>query len=134
MKPKKAKGFSYRPQIDHAARLNDLIEATERDKAFFLDKALDSFLPELEKRYAHELAEYRAGKKTYPAPKPHAHGLNDAISSPSAGGSHHLAAEIVGIGVTGAASAKSGPGAPPPEADPAAGGRSRHRSKSRRRS
>ena len=60
MESQKTKSFSYRPRLDHADRINALIEATEHAKAFFLDKALASHLPALEKRYERELAEYRA--------------------------------------------------------------------------
>ena len=59
---KKGDSFSYRPKKEHAGKLNELIAATERPKAFFLDKALEAFMPELEKRYAADLDEYRKKK------------------------------------------------------------------------
>lgn len=55
---KKGGGFSYRPKREHEPRLRRLAEATERPKAFFLDKALEAFLPELEKRYERELVDH----------------------------------------------------------------------------
>ena len=71
----KGKTFGYRMKLEIAARMADLEAATERDRSFFLDKALDEFLPVLEKRYARELQEYYS---THPTG---AVALNDAISS-----------------------------------------------------
>ena len=59
----KSKSFSYRPKREHAPVLEALATATERPKSFFLDKALEAFLPELEKRYATELAALRAQRE-----------------------------------------------------------------------
>jgi len=64
VKANKAKPFSYRPTEDAASRLNALVEATEHDKAHFIDKALAEHLPILEARYARELAELSAKHKT----------------------------------------------------------------------
>lgn len=55
----KGKAFSYRLRQDHEPRIAELCNATERDKSFFIDKALEAFLPELEKRHAQDLEEYR---------------------------------------------------------------------------
>ena len=78
----KAKPFSYRPTADNARRLNDLIAATEHDKALFIDKALEAHLPVLEGRYARELAELRARRKaSYPI-TPHSAALNEDTATP----------------------------------------------------
>lgn len=59
----KDKGFSYRPKKVHAPRLQDLVQATGHKKAFFLDVLLEKYLPELERRYAHELADLQLSRK-----------------------------------------------------------------------
>jgi hypothetical protein len=55
----KGDAFSYRPTTEHEKLLNELVEATKHKKARFLDLALEKILPELEKRYAPELADHR---------------------------------------------------------------------------
>ena len=66
----KDKGVSFRPKTGIRKRLDDLAEATERPKTFFLDKALEAHLPELEKRYAQELAELRQNRGRFPIHQP----------------------------------------------------------------
>lgn len=83
---KKGGSFSYRASQDHGRRLQDLIEATEHDRSFFLTKALERSLPELEKRYENDLRALRArraalndagGSGAYPAHRSGATALTD---------------------------------------------------------
>jgi predicted DNA-binding protein len=55
MKKTKTAAFSYRPSVDHARRLDRLIQATGHKKAFFLDEALEGTLPALEAEHAARL-------------------------------------------------------------------------------
>lgn len=58
-KPTKGKSFSYRLRRDFEPLMDDLCGALDRDKSYFLDKALEKLMPEWEERYAVELEEYR---------------------------------------------------------------------------
>ena len=81
----KDKGVSFRPKTGIRNRLDDLSLATERPKTFFLDKALEAHLPELERKYAIELEELRKKRGRFPPHQPTGVALNDAatVNSPS---------------------------------------------------
>ena len=59
----KGKGISFRPKTEIGTRLEDLAEATERPKTFFLDKCVEAHLPTLEVKYATELAAYHKAQQ-----------------------------------------------------------------------
>lgn len=123
----KAKPFSYRPSVDNARRLNDLIAATEHDKTLFLDKALEAHLPVLELRYARELAELRAKRGGNYTITPASAALNETAAN-SAGRSAARQIAEAAAQRAGAVPGESGGGRAPVRS---ASVRARHRSKNR---
>jgi predicted DNA-binding protein len=81
---KKGKPITFRPKEDINRRLLDLAEATERTTTYFIDKAMELHLPELEKRFEKELGEYKKQKqlsRKYPDAAPHYLILNEKPNS-----------------------------------------------------
>ena len=84
----KGKGISFRPKEDVRSLLEDLAEATERPKTYFLDKCVEAYLPALEVKYSSELKQLlKRRAENYK--------LNDRISSEKSGEVNAAAAKIV---------------------------------------
>lgn len=67
----KGKSVTFRPKAEHRKQLDRIAAATERPITWLIEKAIEAYLPVLERRYAEELKKMDAGaKKTGQANSP----------------------------------------------------------------
>lgn len=62
----KGKSVTFRPKNEHRLRLEKLAEATERPLTWLIEKAIEAHLPDLERKYAEDLARLDASSKKGP--------------------------------------------------------------------